>query len=128
MAKSSKSPLDSQRKQSVHGGTSIDATMDAKTSSAVAELNRLDMRALKVRYRELYGEASSSSNKQFLIRRIGWRLQAMAEGDLPERARRRALELANDADLRLRSPRSATADRAPARDWRLPVPGTLLTR
>ena len=36
--------------------------------------------------------------------RIAWRVQANAEGDLTERSRRRAEELANDADLRLRRP------------------------
>jgi hypothetical protein len=37
----------------------------------------------------------------WLVKRIAWRMQALAEGDLSERARRRAAELANDADLRL---------------------------
>ena len=34
-----------------------------------------------------------------MFRRIAWRLQALAEGDLTERARERARELARDADL-----------------------------
>jgi hypothetical protein len=34
-----------------------------------------------------------------LIRKIAWRMQALAEGDLSERARRRAAELANAADV-----------------------------
>jgi hypothetical protein len=33
------------------------------------------------------------------MKRIAWRLQAQAEGDLSDRARQRAAELANDADL-----------------------------
>jgi hypothetical protein len=63
----------------------------------------------------------------------------LAEGDLAERARRRAAELANDADLRRRppqsppaSPDSATRTRVhnlPVKgDQRLPIPGTRLTR
>ena len=59
---------------------------------------------LKVKYRELFGDESRSNHKQFLVRRIAWRLQALAEGDLSERARERALSLARDADLRLRAP------------------------
>jgi hypothetical protein len=68
-------------------------------------------------------------------------LQAQAEGDLTERARRRAAELADDADLRLGPPKAkpiplpaATAGRtatATARfesDGRLPPPGSLITR
>jgi Protein of unknown function (DUF2924) len=42
---------------------------------------------------------AGSSNRQFLFRRIAWRLQANAHGDLSERARHRALEIADDADL-----------------------------
>src|SRR4051812_12640585 len=68
-------------------------------------LRKLKTKALKVRYRELFGEESRSSNHGHLFRRIAWRLQANAEVGLSERARRRAAELANDADLRLRAPR-----------------------
>jgi len=52
----------------------------------------------------LFGEESRSGNKQFLFRRIAWRIQANAEGDLSERAKQRALEIARDADLRIRPP------------------------
>jgi DUF2924 family protein len=93
---------------------------------------------LKKRYRELFGEESKSSNKQFLFRRIAWRLQANAEGDLSERARCRAADIADDRDLRVRAPKefvarpesgSARRDRTgPPKDYRLPGPGTLLTR
>jgi hypothetical protein len=73
-----------------------------------------------------------------LYRRVAWRLQANAEGDLSERARRRALEIANDADLRVRVPKNPLGSDAHkrttvmaingARDSRLPKAGTLLTR
>jgi hypothetical protein len=79
-----------------------------------------------------------SGNKDYLYRRIAWRLQANAEGDLSERARLRALEIANDADLRVRAPKADIGTHAHtrttvtaingARDPRLPRPGTLLTR
>ena len=86
---------------------------------------------LKVRYLEAFGEASRSNHKQFLIRRIAWRLQAVAEGDLSERARERALSLARDADLRLRAPQGSSGIATTAgrhRDSRLPAPGTVLKR
>ena len=65
-------------------------------------------------------------------------MQALTEGDLSERARRRAAELARDADLRLNPPQSkaitttltppqAVGIQAPV-DHRLPPPGTILTR
>jgi hypothetical protein len=59
---------------------------------------------LRQRYAEAFGEATNANNKAWLVKRIVWRLQALAEGDLSERARRRAAELANDADLRLSPP------------------------
>ena len=61
---------------------------------------------LKDRYREVFGEDTRSNHKQFLFRRIAWRVQANAEGGLSERARRRALEIADDADLRIRAPKN----------------------
>src|SRR4051794_28136305 len=59
----------------------------------IESLRKLKTKALKVRYRELFGEESRSSNHGHLFRRIAWRLQANAEVGLSERARRRAAEL-----------------------------------
>jgi hypothetical protein len=90
------------------------------------------------RYAELFGEASRTRHKAYLIRRIAWRLQAIAEGDLSERARRRAEELANDAEARVTPPRGFDARLPPGRastkpttvstDCRLPSPGTAIVR
>ena len=57
---------------------------------AIEELGELNVAALRTKYRQVLGEESKSFNKQFLLRRIAWRLQANAEGDLSERARHRA--------------------------------------
>ena len=105
---------------------------------SIEELGSSKIPVLKKRYRELFGEESKSSNKQFLFRRIAWRLQANAEGDLSERARRRICDIADDRDLRVRAPKEFVArpesgapviDRTgPPKDYRLPEPGTLLTR
>src|SRR6516165_3594957 len=91
---------------------------------------------LRQRFAELYGEATQASNRTWLVKRIAWRMQALAEGDLSERARRRAAELARDADLRLNLPRSKTTTATPPEpiriptpvDPRLPPPGTILSR
>jgi Protein of unknown function (DUF2924) len=98
-------------------------------------LKRLTVGQLRQRFAELFGEATPASNRTWLIKRIAWRLQALAEGDLSERARRRAAELARDADLRLNPPRSKSTAPPPEPvslpapvDHRLPPPGTILTR
>ena len=91
---------------------------------------------LKGKYREVFGQESRSNHKQFLVRRIAWRLQANAEGDLSERARQRALVLAQETELRIRAPESFLRElsgatgkwRGDPRDRRLPLPGTWLTR
>jgi hypothetical protein len=75
----------------------------------VATLQRLSVGQLRQHFAELFGETTKASNRTWLVKRILWRLQALAEGDLSERARRRAAELARDADLRLNPPQSKTA-------------------
>jgi Protein of unknown function (DUF2924) len=108
--------------------------MDAALAQEIDGLRKMKMKELKRRYRELFGEESRSSNHQHLFRRIAWRLQARAEGDLSECARARALQLAEDVDLRLRAPRrfwkqlAAPGTAGTERDSRLPVAGTVLTR
>jgi hypothetical protein len=107
--------------------------MDQGIGEELERLARLPIQQLRARYREVYGEDSHSGHRQHLVRRIGWRLQVVAQGDLSERAARRAQELANDADLKVQVPGSwqrtvkpvATAIR---RDRRLPVAGSLLRR
>jgi hypothetical protein len=103
----------------------------------VATLQRLGIAQLRQRFAEVFGEATHASNRTWLIKRIAWRMQALAEGDLSERARRRAIELARDADLRLNPPPSKATTTAPPPeavrvpppvDQRLPPPGTILAR
>jgi hypothetical protein len=72
----------------------------------IDELSRMTVGQLRQKYLGVFGEESRSNHKQFLFRRIAWRIQALAEGGLSERARRRALEIANDADLRIRAPKT----------------------
>jgi hypothetical protein len=112
--------------------------MNQEVHQEIEGLRTQKTKALKTRYRELFGEESRSSNQAHLFRRIAWRLQAISEGDLSQRARDRAAELAAEVDLRLRPPRKfwralADADtqersRRPGRDPRLPEPGATLQR
>jgi hypothetical protein len=100
----------------------------------LAGLKRLTVGQLRDRYAEAFGEATNASNRDWLLRRIAWRLQAQAEGGLSERARRRAAEIADDADLRTTPPNgeaeaaSVKAAPLPARDGRLPPEGSLIVR
>ena len=101
----------------------------------LAALDRMTTTDLREKYAELFGEPTAAGNRAWLARRVGWRLQALAEGDLSERAKARAAELARDADLRLTPPkeqpereRTAATPIAAVLDPRLPGVGTVLTR
>lgn len=114
--------------------------MPLNVAREVATLHKLGVKDLRRRYTEVFGEETPAHNKAWLIKRITWRLQAQAEGDLSERARQRAAELANEADLRLSPPRPPKAPTAkpasvtPVATTPLPgqpgvpLPGTILTR
>jgi Protein of unknown function (DUF2924) len=113
--------------------------MHVNVAKEMAALEAMSVGELRAKYAQVFGEKTRAGNKTWLVRRIVWRLQALAEGDLSERARRRAAELAQDADLRLSPPRVAkdalvsansngkTSRREPMHG-RLPLPGTILTR
>jgi hypothetical protein len=106
--------------------------MNDELRKEIERLRRETNQALKSRYRDLFGEESRSSNHAHLFRRIAWRLQALSEGDLSQRARERAATLAVDVDLRLNAPRKFWRElaepRGPVRDPRLPAEGTILQR
>ncbi len=98
----------------------------------LAALGRMSPKDLRAKYAEVFGEEARSGNKAWLVKRIAWRMQALEEGDLSERARRRAEELARDADLRLSPPKPKPAIAATtlpcSSDARLPLPGTTIQR
>ena len=107
--------------------------MPPNLASEIAALPRLRVAELRAKFAVVFGEPTPSHNKVWLVRRIAWRLQAQAEGDLSERARQRAAELVADADLRLSAPPAqATTEQSPnlrlPTDDRRPRPGTILTR
>ena len=116
-------------------------TLEIIVRKEIEALRHMTLAQLKKKYAEVFGEETRSHHKHFLFRRVAWRIQALAEGGLSERARRRALEIANDADLRVRAPKttfqqdfrlssdSAVKGRVTAvADPRLPAPGGSVER
>ena len=100
-------------------------------------LRKMTLAQLRKKYADTFGESTRSRHKEFLIRRILWRLQANLEGDLSARARQRAAELATGADVRLTAPRAQAFDETGStqvaalqlsQDARLPMPGAVLSR
>ncbi len=112
----------------------------ASMTSQILGLRRMTVRELQAKWVELYGEDTRSCNRQYLWRRLAWRIQELAYGGLSERAKARIAELNRGDDLRFLPPRTwnppttvapgSTSGQGarPVRDPRLPVPGCVLTR
>jgi hypothetical protein len=113
--------------------------MDTAILTEIESLRRASMADLRKKYQEVFQEETRCKHREHLFRRIAWRVQALAEGDLSERARERATQIAQDGDLRINAPRDfftvggervqTTGDQNQRQqDRRLPLPGALLTR
>lgn len=106
--------------------------MENRIVIQIAQLRQMKVAELRAKYAEVFGEPTFSRNKDYLWKRIAYRIQELAEGGLSDRAKERAEELARDTDLRVRPPKDARLPdvEAPAkkRDVRLPPAGTVLTR
>src|SRR5580698_4412763 len=110
--------------------------MDTALLMEIENLRRASLADLRSKFRE----PTRSRHREHLFRRIAWRLQALAEGDLTERALKRAQQIARDADLRKVAPRDfLRVDGEPVQttpsgrngrpaDCRLPLPGVVLSR
>ena len=107
--------------------------MSLNIKQEVARMKSMATAALQEYFETVCLEPPRSRNRDWMMKKIAWRLQANIEGGLPERVRQRALEMADDADLRKRPPLSFTKEIALAcdkttvldsgRDPRLPPPG-----
>jgi transcriptional regulator with XRE-family HTH domain len=80
--------------------------MPSDIAAEIETLHQMTTGELAERYEELHGQPSRTRHRAYLIRKIAWRIQANAEGDLTERARKRAAELADDADIRVMAPKT----------------------
>ena len=112
----------------------------ASIPAQILALQKMTVGQLREKWLELYGEPSRSCNRQYLWKRLAWRVQELAYGGLSARAKARIAELNRDGDLRFLPPRSWNPSTfedpgptprnevRPVRDLRLPVPGTVITR
>jgi hypothetical protein len=112
--------------------------MSPNVTIEIAELQNKTVNQLVQRYEQVFKEECRSRNKQYLIRRIAWRLQANDEGGLSRAALKRATELAEDAETRVTAPRKHSTEGVKLVlpepdsfvDWdpRLPPPGNIVER
>ena len=110
---------------------------DRSVLAQIARLKRMPVAELRLEWQRLYGPQTRSRNRDYLWKRLAWRVQELAYGGLDETTRQRLAELAPETYVRARRPSAFDPDRlvdaAPPppttkRDTRLPAPGTVLTR
>jgi hypothetical protein len=103
----------------------------ADMTAQLAALHEMTVSELRTRYQEVFGEPSHSRNRDYLRKKIGWRIQELAEGGLSDRALARIEELIPGASLhwpRKKRKGVQSKPKKPKRDPRLPAAGTVLTR
>jgi hypothetical protein len=91
----------------------------------LAGLDNLTTDELKARWRALHGKEPPRFNRQFLIKRLAYRIQEVAYGKLTDDDHARMEQILddngyNDIGVKLGSGRAGQVDR--------PLPGTVLTR
>ena len=113
--------------------------MSLDIDKEVALLHRMTVGQLREKYEEVWEEPTNTRNKQWLVKRIAWKMQANIEGDISQRARRRAADLARGTDIRTTAPKATkpvpkpegntvTGVIQPEEDNRLPPPMSELER
>jgi hypothetical protein len=115
--------------------------MKRSLKDKIDELSAMGVPALTQRYREVFAAEPPTPRRQFLFRKLAWRLQADEEGGLSQEARELAAAIARDAPLRVRvinnaaklraglpTDKSATTTIEPGHDSRLPMPGGLIVK
>lgn len=98
----------------------------------ITKLNNASLEELQKRYKELYGEDANSTNKTSLWRKIAHKLQEDEHGSLSTKAQGRLKALLEEFDpinnKALRPNTPAMVPLASAKDKRLPIPGTVITK
>jgi hypothetical protein len=86
---------------------------------------------LQKKYSEVFdGKKAPSNNKTYLWQRIAYRIQELEYGSLPEEAKDKVKQIAEEYDPinnKVLRP-DASKRRKPWRDGRLPVPGTIINK
>ena len=107
----------------------------------IALLAALPAHALESRHEALFGRKPETNHRQFLFRKIAWRIQADREGGLSEATKELANAIAQEAPLRTRlitnaarrlagmKPDQTTKTVLPSgHDSRLPMPGGVIVK
>jgi hypothetical protein len=107
--------------------------MSASISERIAQFKAMTVAQLREEWRKYYGEETRTRNRDYLWKRLAWRIQELKYGGLSDAAKARIAEINRDNPfVRRQLPRGFAATlestAAPRRDPRLPSPGSTLVR
>ena len=108
--------------------------MESSVIRQIHRLRQMTVGDLRLEWMKLYGESTRSRNRDYLWKRLAWRVQELANGGLSDDARKRINDLDAEGFIRARTPTQAVAaldpqpSPRPRRDQRLPTSGTVLVR
>ncbi len=108
---------------------------DSTVIGKIHALRQMTVAELRCEWERLCGEPTRSRNKDYMYRRLAWRIQELHHGGLSDQARNRIDELAPESFVRARTPHAShnatdgaqTVVKRP-RDSRLPSPGTVIVK
>ena len=92
----------------------------------LAELENLSTKDLRTKWEVLHGQSPPRFNRQFLIKRLAYRIQEIAYGGLDEQTRKRMDDLLNDEGYDALGRKGKNLPRCA--NLNNIVPGTILTR
>jgi hypothetical protein len=107
---------------------------EPQNASALCQINALyDMRIkeLKIKYKELFGEGNPPSNRDYLLRRIAYKIQENAFGGISPEAADKIEALKNELNPIVnlgRKPEDPNAPEGAKHSKRLPLPGTIISK
>ena len=108
--------------------------MSASIPERIAQFKAMTVSQLREEWIRYYGEETRTRNRDYLWKRLAWRIQEMEYGGLSDAAKARIEEINRDNPwVRRQLPRGfaaqlETVSAAPRRDPRLPSPGSTLVR
>ncbi|MBN2717048.1 MAG: DUF2924 domain-containing protein [Deltaproteobacteria bacterium] len=120
--------------QTATAKTAISTEALAEVTARLAALQEQTVSQLRETYLEVFNEPTRSRNKDYLRKKIAWRIQELAEGGRSARAKDQITKLAAEAPARWRRPQGASQvipfleKPAAKRDPRLPEEGVTVTR
>jgi len=100
--------------------------------SEIMALKNVPVEELIRRYKELYGEDVAGTHRLYLWRKIAYKLQEHEQGSLSTKAKGRIKALIEEYDpinnKALRPDKPVSCMPVTAKDKRLPIPGTIITK